>query len=255
MNSTPVNALWTSGWDSTFRVASLLLTQGKTVQPWYVKDTNRRSTKVELRTMDKIRSALELKDPTIADRLLPTNVVPIEDIPADPETTQRYKELFRRSFLGGQYDWLSRLAQWKGITLELNVHRDDKAHDFLEGSVEMLEDGTYRLGSNDDEALSLFSPFIFPLLELTKPEMQSLAEEGGFGDIMEMTWFCFNPLLDGTPCGTCNPCRYTTEEGLGRRIPSPSLSRTIQAHTLIRVWQLRNRSRQLGRLIRAGLPR
>lgn len=250
MDSTPVNVLWTSGWDSTFRVASLLVEQERTVQPWYVQDTGRRSTKVELETQQTIRRALEELDSTVAERLLPTKSERINDIPADPEITRRYQSLFRRSFLGGQYDWLSRFAQWQGIILELSIHRDDTAHAFLEEEVEPLPDGTYRLRPGVDDDLSIFAPFIFPLFDLSKPDMQQRAEALGFGHIMEMTWFCFNPLLGGTPCGQCNPCKYTADEGLGRRIPPPTVRRRAEATMLRRAWGLRNRGLRLARAIR-----
>lgn len=55
--------------------------------------------------------------------------------------------------------------------------------------------------------------------------MLKIAEKHGFDDIMEETWFCHTPTKDGKPCGMCNPCKYTREEGLGRRGPNPSLYR------------------------------
>ena len=43
------------------------------------------------------------------------------------------------------------------------------------------------------------------------------AKENGFYDIMLETWFCYNPI-NGKPCGICNPCKYTIEEGMGFRV-------------------------------------
>lgn len=249
MDSTPINVLWTSGWDSTFRVASLVIDQGRTVQPWYVLDTGRRSTAVELETQGKIRAALVSMDPAARDRLLPIKTARIEDIPANAEITRQYQALRERGHLGTQYDWLSRFAKWRNITLELSIHLDDKAHDFLDGHVEELIDGTYRLRRDEAEPdLQVFAPFIFPLFDLSKPEMQQRAEQMGFGHIMEMTWFCFNPLLDRTPCGSCNPCKYTAEEGLGRRVPAPTLRRKAEATALLAAWRIRNLARNEKRL-------
>jgi hypothetical protein len=36
---------------------------------------------------------------------------------------------------------------------------------------------------------------------------------------MELTWFCHRPIR-GEPCGVCNPCIYTIQEGLGVRVPA-----------------------------------
>lgn len=50
--------------------------------------------------------------------------------------------------------------------------------------------------------------------------MENSAKETNFESIMEMIWFCFNPTWRKTPCGYCNPCKYTREEGLERRVSS-----------------------------------
>ena len=50
--------LWTGGWDSTYRLLELLLVHGGTVQPYYLIDTHRRSLRLELRTMRRIKSLL-----------------------------------------------------------------------------------------------------------------------------------------------------------------------------------------------------
>ena len=45
-----------------------------------------------------------------------------------------------------------------------------------------------------------------------------------YEDIMNLTWFCHTPI-DGKPCGKCNPCRYTIEEGLRERFTRIALMR------------------------------
>jgi queuosine biosynthesis protein QueC len=64
---------------------------------------------------------------------------------------------------------------------------------------------------------------MLPLFNFTKKEMEAEAISLGFIDLMEQTWFCHVPRQDGSPCGRCSPCRYTKEEGLGRRIKPLSL--------------------------------
>ena len=73
--------LWTAGWDSTFRVADLLVNGTAVVQPWYAVDPYRRSTATELATQDVIRAHLAELDPAAARRLLPVTLVEVGAIP------------------------------------------------------------------------------------------------------------------------------------------------------------------------------
>jgi hypothetical protein len=235
----PVNVLWTSGWDSTYRVADLILVQGRTVRPWYVMDSGRMSTKREWDTMYKMWQAFSAKDPSAGVRLLPSMGILRKRIPENTVITDSYQELAGRSHLGSQYDWLARLAHDRDVTLELSIHKDDKAHGFLEGLTERGEDGVHRI--RDDVNMPVFERFRFPLFDMTKLEMQEQARQKGFADIMEMTWFCFTPLIGGKPCGVCNPCKYTREEGLGRRVPDATWARRTQARALNKGWRALNR--------------
>jgi hypothetical protein len=240
MTGVPVDVLWTAGWDSTFRVADLLLRHRCTVQPWYVLDSWRRSTPVEIRTQAAIRAALSDMDAAMADQLLPTRFVRIEDIPADAVIAAQFQSLLGKSFLGSQYNWLARLAKSEEVMLELSIHRDDRAHGFLCDDVELTEDGVYRLvDTPSDPALEVFRRFRFPLFDSTKLEMERAAKASGFSAIMEMTWFCFNPLPGGKPCGHCNPCKYTQAEGLGRRVPAGGRFVTgVQSRALDLLWRI-----------------
>ena len=53
--SKPINLLWTSGWDSTFRLLQLVVEQKVSVQPIYIIDTGRASTLTEIKSMDIIK--------------------------------------------------------------------------------------------------------------------------------------------------------------------------------------------------------
>lgn len=219
-----IRLLWTAGWDSTFRLLDALLVRGKRVHPYYLIDPGRPSTPNELRAMDYISAALSSKDPAAAARLSRTVVSKVADLLPDAETTARFERLRARSHLGGQYDWLARFALQHGLTdLELAIHRDDRAAEFLQSHVVREDNGGdqyFRLRDNPpDEDLRIFEGFRFPVFDKTKGDMQRAARERGFADVMELTWFCHIPTPDGQPCGRCNPCRYTMAEGLARRIP------------------------------------
>ncbi len=237
--SETVHLLWTGGWDSTFRLLDLLLLKQRTVQPHYLIDCGRSSFAREIQTIRSLKNLLLEKVPSVRPCLLPTIFTEIGDIRPNPVITEQFGRLRARSYLGDQYEWLARYAEEAGLSdLELSIHKDDKAHDFLEHSVARASarsDSSYRLRSDPpDPDLQLFRYFSFPLFEMQKLEMQQVSVKHGFDDLMEHTWFCHEPLWNGKPCGTCAPCRYTREEGLGRRIPRIGQMRYFLAYGIIR---------------------
>ncbi len=105
----PVNLLWTSGWDSTFRLLDLLLVQKRPVQPYYVIDPGRRSLQFELAALDKIRALVFEKDPQTKQLLLPTIYKKIPDIAPNEALTQQYKKLAALS------TWVSNTNGWHDL--------------------------------------------------------------------------------------------------------------------------------------------
>ncbi len=212
------NLLWTSGWDSTYRLLELTFLKRTLVQPYYVIDHARPASATELRTQDTIREAFKNFDPEAGALVLPTKVIQRSDIPADPEITEQFRRMKGRAYIGNQYDFLIRVAKSLGpIDLELSAHKDDKLFDHLKGNVEQV-DGVWRLSPNAPVDLQALRNFSFPVLMLTKLDMKKKAVEAGFQHIMDLTWFCHYPVR-GKPCGGCPPCRYTIEEGLAERVP------------------------------------
>lgn len=219
-----VPLLWTGGWDSTFQLLRLLLQQQRSVQPYYLEDGTRPSTQVEIATMARIREALAQRFPHTAEALRPTRRCRVGDLPGDPEIERAYAQVLAESFMGNQYAWLARFCRAQGVQgLQLCIHRDDKAHAVLArfATEDPGEPGTWRCDPTfaGTPQYVIFGAFRFPLFELTKLDMARVAEEHGWKDLMGMTWFCHKPRKDMTPCGVCNPCLYTIEEGLGWRIP------------------------------------
>lgn len=219
VSSQPVNLLWTSGWDSTFRLLELVVVARRPVQPYYVYDRARGSSDIELRTQRTIRDAITAAYPESAALIAETRVIDGSDIPADDSITGAFGHLVRKSYIGFQYDYLSRLAHAEDIeALELSVHKDDKIFRHLDGNIEQEESGTYRISDGASADVDFLRRFRFPILDLTKKDMERQATQAGFAEILELTWFCHYPVRS-KPCGRCNPCRYTMEEGLGRRLP------------------------------------
>jgi hypothetical protein len=213
-----INLLWTGGWDSTYRLLELSIVKRASIQPFYVFDSNRRSSPMELQTQDEIRGALQKMNPEASTLILPTKVIVIEDIAPDASITSMFDQMKGRSYIGYQYDYLARMAKSQNLNdLELSVHKDDLLFKHLDGNVEPVGD-VWRLSSSADASLWPLRYFSFPLLKMTKKLMEEKATIAGFAELLELTWFCHFPV-NSLPCGGCNPCRFTIEEGLGRRVP------------------------------------
>ena len=217
-----VNLLWTGGWDSTFRLMSLITGHACVVQPYYVIIPKMPSWKIEIETTERIRKACA-KDPAkFKGEIRPLIVVDGRRFPDVPELDAKYQSLRSMAPLGPQYIWLAYFAADAGLKdLELSIHRDDMAHRLLAGHVVKkagLPTSTFALAPGADRALSLFADFEFPLFDITKKQMEQIARQEGFSDIMEMTWFCHRPVNGRYACGTCNPCRFTITEGMARRV-------------------------------------
>lgn len=212
--------LWTGGWDSTFRLLSLVVLEKRIVQPYYVLDDprHRPSVPAERQAMCRIREHLADRFPTAATRVLPTIECSLDEIAPDATITEQFDRSLRSSFIGGQYEWLARFCAQRNLdALELSIHRDDRARELL---TDLVDDSRVRLDPRHkgDPRYELFKYFRFPLFDTTKQQMREQSTRAGFDDLMNLTWFCHRPTR-GQPCGRCNPCIYTIEEGLADRVP------------------------------------
>lgn len=218
--------LWTGGWDSTFRLLQLLFVDRRTVQPYYVIESLERRPGIpaERRAMGRIRELLGERNPDAAARLHATIECPLDDIAPNSRISACFERSLKYGFIGGQYEWLARFCAQHGIDdMELSIHRDDKARKLL---VDLVDVTRLRLDPRftGDSRHELFKAFRFPLFDTSKQQMRTEARNAGLEEFMELTWFCHRPI-DGEPCGVCNPCIYTIQEGLGDRVPPRGLQR------------------------------
>lgn len=214
------NVLWTGGWDSTFRVIDLYK-KGATIQPIYVFDDNRDSSKKELETIPLLKHLIEKKYPNSNGKILNLEVIQRKDIPKNPILKLAYKVLKSRHHIGRQYYWLALLAR-KNKVLDLSINNNDLFNFFLNNKTITIEDEV--LGKNwkiNPKKTGFFTKKIFenmrfPLIHLTKVEMKKIAEDGNFIDIMNQTWFCHDSITD--PCGECNPCKQHVKDNMEYRL-------------------------------------
>ena len=72
------------------------------------------------------------------------------------------------------------------------------------------------------DVYTLFKYFRFSIIDLKKTDMKRIAEEEGFIEILNLTWFCHHPLPNGKPCGVCKPCIIVMNEDMAYRMPLQS---------------------------------
>jgi 7-cyano-7-deazaguanine synthase len=223
-----INILWTGGWDSTYRVLKLL-TKPVIIQPYYLQD-NRKSEELELNSIESIIREIR-NHPDANCNILELICKKVSDIEKDSQITNSYNQLLKNNFFGQQYEWLARFA--KSVkNLELLIHKDDAAFQVIRnnGIVVKKQDSSnevyYILDRNtsSEDLINVFGCFKFPILYNSKLEMKDWAEKNNLMYIMNKTWFCHKPIND-MPCGICNPCIYTIEEGLKFRFTKEALRR------------------------------
>ena len=220
-NADPIKILWTGGWDSTFRLLQAVLMEHKCIQPYYLREHERRSSDIEISTMDLIKEELFSRYPNTNGCILPTIIFNVEDIKPCEEISESYRAIASRIHLGSQFDWLARFCRHHNIEhMELciesggtnRINRELMAR-FKTDAPEL--DEKY----SDSDIYTTFQYYRFPLIETTKLEMADIARKNGFSDLMNMTWFCHAPIND-LPCGKCNPCVAVMRDGLVWRIPT-----------------------------------
>lgn len=222
-----VSIFWTGGYDSTFRVCQLSRKE-VVIQPYYMSD-NRPSEANELDAIAKISYKLINNPDTVAE-IRPLIIIPKNERQHDDKIKNAFYSLLKLDFMGAQYEWLGCFSRdHEGI--EMSIHKDDKAVELIKkhGSLKAVHDkyGDYYVidkENSSEQVIELFGNSRFPLADYTKLQMKEEYESMGLADIIEDTWFCLTPV-DGKPCGCCNPCVYTIEEGMSYRFSEEALAR------------------------------
>ncbi len=222
-----VRLLWTGGWDSTFRLLQLIILQKRIVQPYYIIDSNRISTRMELWTMKEIKKKVILDFPYTKELFLPVMFKDLMDIYPIESISESYRKISQSASLGAQYEWLAFFAEEENLSgLELSIEHFNAGAfkviiDFVDKEKDLQGINHFRISSKfkDTDVFRVFRRFAFPLIQTTKTDMQRIAIEEGFDSYLMDTWFCHKPLKNGNPCGVCNPCIGAITGGMGRRLP------------------------------------
>ncbi len=245
-----IDLLWTGGWDSTFRLLFLLLVEKKRVQTHYIIDESRPSFEFEMKAMSTIKDALIEQYPFTKDLILPTEIVQLSQIKPNKALWDMWWQLETKYEIGVQYGWIPRYADEKGLhDLEFCWEKRDVTGDFLKKYQNRFvgEGHNCRAQYNSlEDEVSIFRYFCFPTLHLSKIDMEKIAKEKGFLDILKMTWFCHTPNKNGQPCETCVPCTVARKSGHSHGLPKTNFVRDLYIKT---VTKLNNYARRIQRKI------
>ena len=231
-----VNLLWTGGWDSTFRLLTLVENENVKINIYYIINRERKSFNIELNTMDSILNDIFVRFPGAKDRILSITHFNRNDITPNREIQKKYEYLNNISSFGHQYVYVAEFALMFGLSnLEMSVaFNDGRIYRHLENNCVPVEDpviGQYhRLTSSidDNSPYSMFKFFTFPVITVSKIDMMNIAKKNGVLNILKKTWFCHSPINDKI-CGTCNPCKCAMTEGMAFRLPIRSRLRYYAA--------------------------
>lgn len=230
VNDKPLHrVLWTGGWDSTFRVLNLLSSTDHVIQPYYLIYLGRASSLIELRTINQMMDEIEKHESWKGRLLAPIIRLADRYKYANEPYAQALEKVRQTWWLGSQYLCLAQFRdQEKLVDLELGLQ--SSIFDALRGYVPERDSGLPRRLSKEApwEFQVLFGGYLFPILWTSKLEMKGVAEQKGFIDVLNMSWFCHQPV-DGKPCGHCNPCRHVIDEGMEYRIGPEGMARYRQA--------------------------
>ncbi|PXY40736.1 hypothetical protein DMB65_10900 [Flavobacterium cheongpyeongense] len=215
------NLLWTSGWDSTFRLLQIILVEKENVQPIYVIDQTRKSLKVELEGIKKILNEIKELHPEAYKLILPVWYAE-DDITINKEIKE--SSVYINSFvkLGSQYSWLAQFCHNYNLNnVEICNDKNLKADSLTNFLITNYIKADYTDIENREKYNKIdtvFKYFSFPVSTLSKRDMLAIAKEKKWENIMFLTWFCHKPRKNKA-CGKCNPCINVIKKDMGFRIP------------------------------------
>lgn len=222
----PIKLLWTGGWDSTYRLCEILILLKKSVQPIYLIDEQRLSTREEIKAQAEIKENLFQKFPFTKKLILSTRFYTVSDVNKNPEIHKDYLIVRDQIGLGSQYIWLAEFCYQHNIcNLELGFEWTigSKKHEFLENYLIKRTDVDYESYILDpkyegEAFYKLLHFYDWPIWLKTRDNMVEISKSNDFYDILHLTWFCHNPIK-GKPCGRCNPCKDLVWFGYDYRLP------------------------------------
>lgn len=233
MKEADIQLLYTSGFDSSFRLLEAVILEKKIVQPHYIIDHKRRSTHLELKTITNIFSQIEKKFPEARKNILDIIITHLKDIPKSGNASKIH-ELRKSMHLGDQYFWLVDYTYlYPTQTFELSIEKDEiPGHGISKNLIDNTIGKISECRLVDKPTLpnmSVFKNFRFPILDITKRQMLKKAQENDFADILLGAWTCHIPTIFNNACGRCKPCKLSIETGFTQLFNKAALKRYKKA--------------------------
>lgn len=229
INMEIVNLLWTGGWDSTFRLLQLSEKEVE-IKIFYFIDKKRKSASIEIKRMQKILEEIKNLKNSKA-KINNINYIEVDTIKNEMKNkkiTDASKYLVEKYKIGTQYEWFALFCNYSNIDMEIGVEKPlSTIGEAIYGEkgklIEIKEEkfnNRLRIETLDKTSsiYYLMKNFIFPLTTLTKKDMEKIAKEKEWIEIMKLTWFCHQPI-NNKPCGYCNPCQDAMKYGMSWRMP------------------------------------
>lgn len=232
---------WTGGYDSTFLLIQALLIEGFPIQPIYIKCQNldtqfgiqgRENQDKEIETMKLLRKRIIVDYPHVKPMFLPTLYV--YTIKKDLPMTHTFRKIhqqfgfFTRDVT--QYERMARFSIHFNKPIEVGLEKCGTGLDVAtqgirnyEGTKEcqllsLAELETLNKLNNDDTdstsghfkkdytLLTIFRNFRFPIVHMTKEDVKQFSARQKMLYLLQMTWTCWHPTIEGKPCNTCPQC-------------------------------------------------
>ena len=225
-----INLLWTSGWDSTFRLLQLSEKEVE-INLFYFIDHGRKSVNIEIERMEEILKKIKSLEKSKAkfNDIIYVEAEKVKKELKNDKITNSSKYLVKKYGIGTQYEWFALYCEKNNVDLEIcleapltataDAMKAEKCI-FKNLEEEIFENKRLKLvkEGEKDNLYYLMKNFIFPVVTLTKKDMEKIAREKNWIEIMKLTWFCHQPI-NGKPCGYCNPCLDAMERGMEWRMP------------------------------------
>ena len=138
-------------------------------------------------------------------------------------------------YIDSQYQWLAAYANSRGKPVEIGITARyvKKFMNAIGGgeAVDEIDNGMFKqyvLNENrcsSDDGYIIFGNFAFSFYNaVSKPELIEKYKCHGYEDVMNLTWFCYDPI-DGKPCGQCWTCVHTYRDGITNRFSEAAMER------------------------------
>lgn len=138
-------------------------------------------------------------------------------------------------YIDSQYQWLAVYANSRKNPVEVGITARyvNKFMDAIGGgdAIEEMDAGCFKQYVLNKEkcksadGYTIFGNFAFSFYNApSKPELVDEYKRLGCEDIMDLTWFCYDPI-DDEPCGQCWTCVHTYRDGITNRFSPAALER------------------------------